>query len=90
VRVSQLNNNRATDIIGCRFLWPILTRTQYAAQGANDREEWVKKLLGWRNSGFSIHNQVKIKRGQAGAGKPGPVYPPFPIFSGENDLPATE
>jgi len=24
-------------------------------------EEWVKKLLGWRNSGFNIHNQVKIK-----------------------------
>jgi len=24
-------------------------------------EEWVKKLLSWRNSGFNIHNQVKIK-----------------------------
>jgi len=24
-------------------------------------EEWVKKLLCWHNSGFNIHNQVKIK-----------------------------
>ncbi len=24
-------------------------------------EEWVKKLLSWRNSGFNIHNQVKIR-----------------------------
>jgi hypothetical protein len=24
-------------------------------------EEWVGKLLSWRNSGFNIHNQVKIK-----------------------------
>ena len=23
--------------------------------------EWVEKLLSWRNSGFNIHNQVKIK-----------------------------
>jgi Putative transposase len=23
-------------------------------------EGWVKRLLSWRNSGFSIHNQVKI------------------------------
>ncbi len=22
--------------------------------------EWVDKLLSWKNSGFSIHNQVKI------------------------------
>jgi len=24
-------------------------------------EEWVQKLLSWRNSGFNIHNQVKVK-----------------------------
>ncbi|MBI4529688.1 MAG: transposase [Deltaproteobacteria bacterium] len=24
-------------------------------------EEWVKKLLCWRNSGFNLHNQVKIR-----------------------------
>ncbi|MGH7771856.1 MAG: transposase [Candidatus Binatia bacterium] len=24
-------------------------------------QEWVQKLLSWRNSGFNIHNQVKIK-----------------------------
>src|SRR3990167_8613911 len=23
--------------------------------------EWVEKLLSWRNSGFNIHNQVKIR-----------------------------
>ena len=24
-------------------------------------EEWVKKLVSWKNSGFNIHNQVRIK-----------------------------
>ena len=31
-------------------------------------QEWVQRLFSWRNSGFNIHNQVKIgsqdKRGQ--------------------------
>jgi putative transposase len=43
-------------------------------------EQWVKKLLGRRNSGFNIHNQGQNpKPGQAGAGKLGPVYPPFSV-----------
>jgi len=44
------------------------------------------------NKSTAIRNENKeeINLSQAGAGKLGPVYPPVPILSGENDLPATE
>jgi hypothetical protein len=53
-------------------------------------EELVEKLLSWKNSGFSVHNQVKSKAGTAGGGKLGPIYSAFPIFFGENHLPAAD
>jgi hypothetical protein len=54
-------------------------------------EELVEKLLSWKNSGFSVHNSGQNQKpGPPGAGKPGPIYSAFPIFFGENHLPAAD
>jgi hypothetical protein len=62
----------------------LLLREMKDPQGAGRKAPLSEKLRFQRSQ--SGQNQ---KPGPSG-GKPGRVYPPFPIFFGENDLPAAD
>ena len=59
--------------------------TKTSVHGAIKKAPLLEKFRFQRSQ--SGQNQ---KPGPPGAGKPGPIYPPFAIFSGENDLPAAD